>query len=76
MSEILTDPSGFAVLRKDLRQKIEEIQEDIDELSNARDDLEGFLIDRESDIAWDIEDLGELKGVFALVFGRKPEKDA
>jgi len=36
--------------------------------------LKNFLISREPDIAWDIEDFGELHGAFTLIFGRDPSK--
>ena len=40
----------------------------------ALQDLKNFLISREPDIAWDIEDFGELHGAFTLIFGRDPSK--
>ena len=37
-------------------------------------DLRYFLLARESDIAFDIEDFGDLKNLFHLVFDRWPQK--
>jgi hypothetical protein len=32
--------------------------------------LQGFLIDRENDIALDIEDFGELREIFKIIIGK------
>lgn len=37
--------------------------------------LAGFLISRESDIANEMEDFGDLKEVFKELFEREPSKD-
>ena len=34
--------------------------------------LKAWLLDREDDIAWGIDDLGELSPVFIKVVGREP----
>lgn len=36
--------------------------------------LKAYLADHESDIAFDINDYGELESIFAAVFGRYPRK--
>ena len=42
--------------------------------SNAIEDLTNYLLSHEDDIAYDIEDYGELKDVFDACIGRLPEK--
>ncbi len=46
----------------------------IDNKIKAETDLKNFLADRESDIAYGIDDFAELESVFILIFNRSPEK--
>lgn len=34
-----------------------------------------WLLSREPEIAWDIEDLGQMQGLFLALIGREPIKD-
>ena len=40
-----------------------------------KETLDGYLLDHESDIAWEVNDFGELKDWFVSVFSRQPSKD-
>tara|TARA_R110002096_G_scaffold315227_2_gene509436 strand:- start:769 stop:942 length:174 start_codon:yes stop_codon:yes gene_type:complete len=37
--------------------------------------LESWLLDHESDIAWEVNDFGEIREWFVEVFDRQPSKD-
>ena len=41
---------------------------------NVRVQLRDWLIGREEDIAWDMEDIGDLREVFEFIVGREPKK--
>lgn len=43
---------------------------------DARTDLADFLLAHERDIAWEIDDFGNLGDVFEQVFNRKPDSSA
>lgn len=42
----------------------------------ALQSLKRFLLSREADIAWDIEDFGDLREIFIDIFQREPKKEA
>ncbi|MCZ6897670.1 MAG: hypothetical protein O7D95_03025 [Betaproteobacteria bacterium] len=43
-------------------------------MDSSLNDLKEWLLSRETDIAYEIEDFGELRDVFWDVIGRYPEK--
>lgn len=50
-----------------------DVCEYIETLEEVNTLLHLYLEAHETDIAWQINDFGELEGIFKAVFGRKPE---